>query len=186
MRPAVFFDRDGVLSKSLFRPDGKPVAPWTIKDFTIENSAAECVTRIKEAGYLAIVVTNQPDVGKGIVSQEEVEKMHQILSKKVPIDDIEVCYATRLDGSARMKPSPGMLFDAAKKWKIDLAQSVMIGDRSGDIAAGQAAGCLMTILIDRKYPEPELGEPTYRVSSLEEAVELILKSTVDNKKEKVI
>lgn len=177
MRKAVFFDRDGVLNKTLLSDQGKPLPPWSLRDFKLEPSAKNAVARVKQAGFLAIVITNQPDVRAGKVTLAEVEQMHEILQTELLVDDIEVCYDTRADNSPRMKPAPGMLFDAAKKWEIDLTESIMIGDRSGDIAAGQAAGCKATIFIDRNYPEPSLCEPTHYVQSLDEAIKIILNTS---------
>lgn len=180
MRKAVFFDRDGVLNQALLSDQGKPLAPWNLLDFKLESSAKKAVARVKQAGFLAIVITNQPDVRAGKVTLAEIEQMHEILRAELSVDDIEVCYDTRADNSPRMKPAPGMLFDAAKKWNMDLTQSIMIGDRSGDIAAGHAAGCKTTILIDRNYLEPSLCEPTYSVDTLKEAVQIVLQLPINH------
>jgi D-glycero-D-manno-heptose 1,7-bisphosphate phosphatase len=174
MKRAVFFDRDGVLNRSLVDENGKPRAPKKFEDFIIEPDAADCVQKVKKAGYLAIVITNQPDVGHGLVAQDVVERMHDLLRTAVDVDDIEVCYATRADHSPRMKPAPGMLLDAASKWDILLAESALIGDRGGDIEAGRAAGCGTTVLIERNYPEGRLVEPDFTVSTLVDAVDKIL------------
>jgi len=172
-RPAVFLDRDGVLNRSLVR-DGRPYAPRTLSDFHILPEAPAALTRLKAAGYLLVVVTNQPDIGNALVAPSIVETMHDLLRAALPVDDIRCCPHTREDGCSCRKPRPGMLLDAAAEWDIDLAASVMIGDRAGDMAAGRAAGCGRCVFIDRGYVEtganvdadivaPDLGEAVARL-----------------------
>lgn len=175
MRPAVFLDRDGVLNESEVR-DGKPYAPRLATEFRLYPEAARDVQQLRDAGYLVIVVTNQPDVGNGLADQAEIEAMHAQLRAAVPVDGIEVCYASQKDNSPRRKPAPGMLFDAAQTWDIDLAASTIIGDRWSDIEAGKAAGC-RTIFIDRQYNATErerVHAPDVTVSSLTAAVQNII------------
>lgn len=171
-RRAVFLDRDGVLNESLV-VDGKPFAPRQLSDFKIYESAEQAVKILKSRGFINIVVTNQPDVGNGYVKMETIEAFHRLLRERIPIDDIEVCYASQSENSPRRKPAPGMLIDAAKKWQIDLSQSFIIGDRASDIEAGKSAGCC-TIFIDRGYSEPKPKNPDYVASSLESGVDIIL------------
>lgn len=174
--PAVFLDRDGVLNRSLVR-DGKPYAPRNLSDFHILPEAAAALARLKAAGYLLVVVTNQPDIGNALVDPATVAAMHDLLRKALPIDDIRCCPHTREDGCACRKPRPGMLLDAAAEWNIDLAASAMIGDRAGDMAAGRAAGCGLCIFIDRGYAEtgPDI-EADLIVRDLGDAVGWLLES----------
>lgn len=170
-RRAVFLDRDGVLNRSLII-NGKPFAPRCLEDFVIFDDVDKALEKLKSKGFYLIVATNQPDVGNGFVSQIVVEAMHSILRAKLPIDDIEVCYASQNDGSFRRKPEPGMLFDAASKWEIELSTSFMIGDRAGDIEAGRRAGC-RTVFLDRGYEEKKPLSPDYIATSLGSATEII-------------
>lgn len=173
-RPAVFLDRDGVLSRSLVR-NGRPFAPITLEEFEILPDAVEATTQLHQAGFLLVVATNQPDVGNGTVPREVVEGMHEQLRRMLPIDDIQVCYSTQAEESLRRKPRPGMLLDAANALQIDLSRSFMVGDRWSDIEAGRAAGC-RTILIQRGYTEKPADRPDYVVQSLLEASRIILDS----------
>src|SRR5438552_16187602 len=92
MRRAVFLDRDGVLNEALVR-DGKPVAPTSLADFRIYPEAAPALARLKAAGYLLIVVTNQPDVARGEVPRVIVDAINAALRAALPtIDDIRVCW----------------------------------------------------------------------------------------------
>ncbi|HEV2263929.1 MAG TPA: HAD-IIIA family hydrolase [Stellaceae bacterium] len=176
MKAAVFLDRDGVLSIPEFR-NGRSYAPRRLEKFVIYEDAVAAVDRLKRAGFVVIVVTNQPDVGAGLVSRETVEAMHDLLRATVAVDDIEVCYETRDQATERRKPGAGMLRDAAAKWMIDLSQSFMVGDRVSDIEAGRRAGC-MTVFIDRRYSEPgSQGPNTVVVRNLAEAVAWICDTT---------
>ena len=170
---AVFLDRDGVLSVPEFR-DGRSYAPRHFEDFHLYPGAAEAVEALKAAGFIVVVVTNQPDVGAGFVPQETVESMHAHLRREIAVDDIEVCYETRQTGSSRRKPEPGMLLDAAERWNLSLKACYMVGDREGDVIAGHKAGCT-TIFIDLGYSgEQRPKEQAATVGSLAEAVEWIL------------
>jgi D-glycero-D-manno-heptose 1,7-bisphosphate phosphatase len=170
---AVFLDRDGVIVVPEFR-DGRSFAPTTLDAFHLYGSAAQCLTRLKEAGFLLVVVTNQPDVGAGAIAVSVLDEMHRRMQAALPIDDIRVCTHTRADRCLCRKPQPGMLKDAAAALGIALDRSFMIGDRESDVAAGRAAGC-QTVFIDLDYvAEPKPRETDFTVRSLEEATASIL------------
>jgi D-glycero-D-manno-heptose 1,7-bisphosphate phosphatase len=170
---AVFLDRDGVINRPVVR-DGKPFAPGSLAEFELYPEAASACAAMKVAGYLLVVVTNQPDVGRGTQSRTVVEDMHAEMCRRLPIDRVEVCYDPG-DGesSAYYKPAPGMLLRAAGELAIDLNASFMVGDRWRDVDCGTAAGC-QTIFIDRGYNERLRCQPHFTVSSLLEAVRVIL------------
>ena len=170
MRRAVFLDRDGVINRAMVR-DGKPYPPATLEDFELLPGVDPAIRRLRDAGFLIIVVTNQPDVATGVQRKEVVEAMHQTLAGLC--DDVRVCYHTDADSCNCRKPKPGMLFEAAHDWQIDLSKSMMVGDRWRDVAAGKAAGCY-TFYIDYKYRERRADNPDAVVESLEEASRLIL------------
>ena len=173
MNRAVFLDRDGVLTRALVR-DGIAHAPVTPAEMEIADDAPAALAGLKAAGFLLIVVTNQPDVARGIIRREDVERMHAALRAALPLDDVAVCYHDDADACACRKPLPGMLLQAAAAHEIDLAASFMIGDRWRDIDAGAAAGC-RTIWIDRSYRErPPAHMPDARVDSLRAAAEWIM------------
>jgi len=173
MRSAVFLDRDGVLNRAIVRA-GRPYAPRQINEFEILPDAPEACQRLREAGFLLIVVTNQPDVARGLQTREQVETMHARLRSRIPLDDVRVCVHDQTDGCRCRKPSPGMLIEAATDWNIDLRCSFIVGDRWTDIEAGRAAEC-HPVLIDRGYNEPLNQAPDYRAGSLAEAVDWILR-----------
>ena len=171
-RPAVFFDRDGVLVHSDVR-DGKPYAVRRLEDFRIEPYAAEVTNLLKKAGFLLVVVTNQPDVGNGLVERSIVEEMNARLLDALPLDSVKVCFHAQDGGCACRKPEPGMLLEAAAEMDIDLGSSYIIGDRWSDIQVGKKAGC-STIFLDRGYTENLSLQPDVTVFSLSQAVDLIL------------
>ena len=171
---AIFLDRDGVINVSVVR-DGKPYAPSTVEEFTLLPGVVEACRKLKDAGFILVVATNQPDVGRGTQPQATVEAMHAKMCAVLPIDRVEVCYhAGRGEPECDCrKPKPGMLLRAAAELGIDLKNSFMVGDRWRDIDCGLAAGC-RTIFIDYNYDEALRAQPDFRCHSLPEAAEIIL------------
>jgi transaldolase len=172
-RRAVFLDRDGVLVVPQMR-DGRSFAPRHIDDFDLYPDASVALDRLKRAGYLLVVVTNQPDVGHGLISASTIDAMHERLRRELPIDRIEVCGHTQTQDCPCRKPKPGMLLNAARDCGIDLKKSFMVGDRASDVAAGLAAGC-STIFIDHDYvSEAKPKSSDHSVRSITEAADIIL------------
>lgn len=172
-RPAVFLDRDGTLNIATIR-DGRSYPPASLAELAVVPGAAPALSALRQAGFCTIVVTNQPDVALGKQRREVVEAINDALRAQLPLDDIRVCYHADADGCDCRKPKPGMLLDAARVWNIALDASFMVGDRWRDVAAGHAAGC-RTLLIEAGYRERRV-EPTFSVTSLVEACDIILKT----------
>jgi D-glycero-D-manno-heptose 1,7-bisphosphate phosphatase len=174
-RHAVFLDRDGVVNRAEVR-DGKPYAPRRVQDFRLLPGAAGAVRLLRDAGFLVVVITNQPDIANGYVAAPVVEAMHQALRRRLPIDAIEMCPHGDADGCRCRKPQPGLLVDAADRLGIDLKTSFMVGDRAKDVLAGRAVGCY-TVFIDRGYREPKPPDANAVVRSLPAAARHILAVT---------
>jgi D-glycero-D-manno-heptose 1,7-bisphosphate phosphatase len=174
-RRAVFLDRDGVLNEAIVR-QGKPYPPATIEELKLDPGAAPALERLKQASFLLIVVTNQPDVARGTQTREGVERIHAAIGSALPVDAFYVCWHDDRDACQCRKPKPGLLLEAAGRYAIDLRRSFLIGDRWRDIEAGSAAGC-RTVQIDRGYSEklPQ-KPPDCRAISLTEAVDWIISS----------
>ena len=174
MLKAVFLDRDGVLNKNIVR-DGGYYSPKKFSEFEIMPDAAVSCDALKNAGYILVVVTNQPDVGRQLVTKEEVESMHDLLRERLPIDHIEVCYhpGQGLSDCTCRKPQPGMLIAASDKLGIDLAKSWMIGDRAVDFECGHKAGCA-TIFVGSDYSQEAVVQPQFKLNTLAEAAAVIL------------
>jgi len=175
---AVFLDRDGVLAEPVVVA-GKPFAPESVDQLRILKQARILLERLKELGFLLIVVTNQPDVARGTLSGAELDRMHETLADALPVDEILDCRHDDGDRCECRKPKPGMLLEAARKHGIDLRASFVIGDRWKDVEAGTSAGC-RTVEIDWGYRERRPStEPDAVVSSLAEAVEWIIEQTIE-------
>src|SRR5262245_66529159 len=113
-RRAVFLDRDGVLVRAEVR-EGKSYAPRRLEDFRLLPGTAESVRMLRDHGFPTIVVTNQPDIGNGLVAAEIVDAMHAIMRRKLPLDAIEVCPHRQTDNCACRKPKSGLLLAAAER-----------------------------------------------------------------------
>ena len=174
IRRAVFLDRDGVINRALEK-ESKPYPPTSLAEFEILPEVPAACAKLKAAGFLLIVATNQPDVGRGTLAKEIIEKIHAHMTAQLPIDRVEVCcHAGKgLSDCDCRKPKPGMRLRAARELNIDLSQSWMVGDRWRDIDCGHAAGC-RTVFIDRGYAEALRQLPDFRAGGLREAAEIIL------------
>jgi D-glycero-D-manno-heptose 1,7-bisphosphate phosphatase len=172
VRRAVFLDRDGVINRATVR-EGRPFPPATEAELAVLPGVPEALLRLRAAGFRLVVVTNQPDVARGVQRREVVDRMHRRLAAELPIDDFRVCDHDDGDGCGCRKPSPGMLEAAARDAGLSLADSFMVGDRWRDIEAGRRAGCAV-VFIDRGYDERRPDKPDAIVGSLPEAVDWIL------------
>ena len=168
---AVFLDRDGVINQAIVR-DGQPYPPANAGELKLFPCVSEACRLLKNEGFYLVVVTNQPDVGRGTMDRKVVEAIHRQILETLPIDRIEVCYDCD-DSSEDRKPNPGMLKRAADELDVDLSQSFMVGDRWRDIDCGHAAGC-QTIFVDRGYSEALKKSPHHRVKNLLEAAQIIV------------
>ena len=176
-RWAVFFDRDGVLTDAPV-VEGQALSPSTTHDLVILPGAREAVALVHSLGALALVVTNQPDVARGSLDPEELDRMHDRLTRELSLDAVRVCPHDGVDRCR--KPAPGMLLDLATEHGVDLRSSYMIGDRWVDIAAGRAVHAT-TILVEHPYswqttsagaPAVDLA-PDHRVRDVFAAAQII-------------
>lgn len=174
-KPAVFLDRDGVLSveKSYV---------CTLDDLEIFPYVRECVRKIKEKGYYAIVITNQSGVAKGLFSEEVLQEMNSYLIEETGVDAVYYCphYPNgklekyRKECNCR-KPKTGMVEKACQEFQIDVKKSYMVGDRASDILLGQNAG-LTTVLVESGYGTKRLEQeatPDYIIEDLRDVLLLL-------------
>lgn len=146
LRPAIFLDRDGVINVD----HGYPHKP---EDFAFMPDAETAIKHAHHQKLPIFIVTNQGGIGRGFFSIEDMQNFHQHLQMMTQsiggkIADIAYCPHHPLAVTEHLKtpcrcrkPEPGLLFDLAEKWQLDLRRSVMVGDRSSDVEAGQRAGC---------------------------------------------
>ena len=171
-RRAVFLDRDGVINAAVVR-GGRPYPPARPEDVEILPGVEQALAELRRAGYLLVVVTNQPDVARGSQTREVVDAIHARLTAALPLDAVYSCFHDDADRCACRKPAPGLLLDAARDLGIDLPASIMVGDRWRDVEAGAAAGC-RTVFIDRGYAERRPHAFDASAPSLSEAAPWIL------------
>ena len=171
MKPkAIFFDRDGVLNKSIVIK-GKPKAPTRLKDFKIYKNLEKYFIDLKKK-YLIYVITNQPDFFEK-KKRYIINKMHNKLKKKFPITNILCCFDIK-ESSKNKKPNIGLVKKILKKRNIDLTKSFVVGDRWRDIDLAYNLNC-KSIFINRKYREKLNKKPDYVCRTTIEAIKLILK-----------
>ena len=166
-RPAVFLDRDGVLNEAFVR-DGVPTPPRTLDEFRVLPGVAEACADLRRAGFVLVVVTNQPDIARGTQTRAEVDRMHLRLRSLVPVDEVCVCPHDDSDACACRKPRPGMLLDAAERLDLDLARSASVGDRWRDVEAARRAG-VKAIYVECHYAEATPLGADVAVANLPEA-----------------
>ena len=178
--PAVFLDRDGVLNKVVGDGD-RALSPRGIGDLALTDGAKAATRRLAAHGYRLIVVTNQPDVARGLMTHEVAEALTRSTMEQLHLDDAYVCPHDGPDRCSCRKPGPGMLLAARRDWVLDLDSSWLIGDRWVDIGAAQAAG-VRSVLLESPYSwDPSGGvehppglEPTVVAADLTTAVNAIL------------
>ena len=170
MKKAFFLDRDGTLNVEvdyLYR----------CEDFALIDGALEAVRRIHEAGFLAVVVSNQAGIARGKYTLNDVKKLEkymcEVMGKADPMavpDGFYYCPHHPSKGTVPelvkecscRKPSPGMLLQAQKELKIDLASSYMIGDKLSDVEAGIRAGCRESIFVKTGHGLEEVEQARNR------------------------
>jgi D-glycero-D-manno-heptose 1,7-bisphosphate phosphatase len=177
---AIFLDRDGVLNHPVIR-EGRPYPPARPEDVEIYAGLREQLQRLKDRGFVLIVVSNQPDVVRGTTPRDTVERINDLVARELPsIDRFLVCFHDNGDNCDCRKPRPGMLLSGAAEFGVDLVRSYIIGDRRSDVEAGVAAGS-RTIFIDRNYREPPPLNYDHKVSSTREALAIIENESEDEK-----
>jgi histidinol-phosphate phosphatase family protein len=173
MVKAVFLDRDGTINKHIIgRPNPKHVAPWYYAEFEYIDGVPEAVAAIKRLGFTTHLVTNQPDVDDGYMTEETLDAIHLMLKNQLKLDTIQ---AARTRNTPEYKPNPGMLEKVIKDFNVSRNRSYMVGDTWRDIVAGHRAG-VTTIYLGNGYNCPEEYKdikPHHTVADLTEAAKII-------------
>ena len=148
--------------------NGKPFSPSSLKQLTINKYAKKIIDYFKNRNFVCIVVTNQPEVGRGSIKKRIVERINFEIKKKLNFHDIFTCYH-RNDLNFNKKPNPGMIIEAKIKWNLDLRRSYIVGDRYKDILSLNAG--LKTIYLFNDYKKDKIPKfYHHKVSSLKEVV----------------
>jgi len=149
MKRAVFIERDGILNET--EPGPKhPISPLTLEEFKLITKAKPLLKQLKDAGFLLIVTTNQPGLSRGYQSRRELDRMHEILRRTFPIDDLFLCPHDESDECPCRKPRPGLMIESAFKWHINLDHSFVVSDKWYDSEAARTAGST-SMLIDSPW-----------------------------------
>jgi transaldolase len=175
-RPGVLLDRDGVLNRVALGRDGKTHPPASVAEVEILPGVPEALALLRAHGYVLVGVSNQPDIARGAQSREKVDAINRFLLDRLSLEDILVCPHDDSDDCPCRKPRPGLLFEAARRFDLDLAESYMVGDRGSDIEAGRAAGCLTALLADAYNPATS-PRPDVRAHDLLDAARQIAART---------
>lgn len=190
LKTAVFLDRDGTIN----RLDGYLTSPCQVQ---LLPDAAASLAKLKQAGFLCILVTNQSAVGRGMITTDVLDVIHAELQRLLATDGVQLdaiysCHECPSQDDETIvehpdrKPGPGMLLRAANELNIDLAGSWMIGDRLSDVLAGVNAGCKsVRVRTGYRYTCPirSIGHEYVCKYSIKEAVEFILAERSSMKRE---
>lgn len=168
----VFLDRDGVLNRA-FPEGGTTRPPLSVAELELLPGVPESLARLRAAGFVLVVVTNQPDVARGKQTRAAVEEINATMRAELPLLDAFACYHDTADRCPCRKPKPGLLIAAAAKWDLDVPGAFLIGDRWSDVAAAHAAGC-RGVLIDTPFGQKERCAPDHTARDIGEAVNWIL------------
>jgi D-glycero-D-manno-heptose 1,7-bisphosphate phosphatase len=169
----VFLDRDGVINKLVER-DGRQVSPRTFNDFEILPGVPVAIRKLQERGFKIVVVTNQPDISRGLMRAYDLELMHQLVYS-LGVETIRFCPHTENDNCICRKPRPGLLVEQLRTSKYSPTEIWMIGDNTSDVLAGKAVGA-QTVLICSG--NDSLGaSPDLIANDLLAAVDMVLKKT---------
>jgi D-glycero-D-manno-heptose 1,7-bisphosphate phosphatase len=181
-RPAVFLDRDGVVNA--VRMDGTvATCPRDVDELEIPDGTGGQLERLKAAGFALIVVSNQPDVARGQITREAVERINARLAEVLGIDAVYWCPHDNGDGCTCRKPRPGLIVQGARALGVELSRSCLIGDRWVDVAAARAAG-IDGILLEHAFSwsptsqgHPPAGlAPSHAGGTLAGCVDFVLSS----------
>ena len=145
MKPGIFFERDGILNVVRIEHQ-RQVTPLTLEEFHVNEELAPLLRRLKAEGFILIATTNQPGLSRGYQSRRELDRMHDLLVRKLPLDDILVCPHDETDRCPCRKPNPGLLVEAAFKWHLGLDCSFVVSDKWQDAQAARTAGCTSLLL----------------------------------------
>jgi D-glycero-D-manno-heptose 1,7-bisphosphate phosphatase len=173
--PAVFLDRDGVINRVFVRA-GVTHPPAHPGEFELLPGVTEAAARLRQAGFILVVVTNQPDAARGTQTRAGVEALNDRVRAALPVQDVLTCFHDTADGCTCRKPKPGLLLEAARRWGLDLRRSFLVGDRWSDVAAAQAAGC-WAVLVETPYSGRERCRPDRCVADLAAAADWIIRLT---------
>jgi len=169
--PAVFFDRDGTLMEDVcYCRD-----PQLVRTF---DGVPRALRRLKTAGFMNVIITNQSGIGRGTIAPAEYEAVHARLLDLLGeglIDAAYVCPDRSDAPGPRRKPNPGMVLEAAQEHGLDLERSWFIGDKAIDVQCGLNAGTRSILVLTGQGTEADAAGAAFVAKDLEAAAAFILK-----------
>ena len=182
---AVFLDRDGTLIASEVH-DGIPIANNDPTEVVFLEGVREACRELRAAGFLLILVTNQPDVARGLVPRKSVDLVNAAVVEYLGLTAAWTCFHDDKDNCNCRKPKPGLILESALSYQIHLdLTSAIVGDRWRDVGAGKTAG-ISTVFVDQCYGETQLFKPDLTVSALIDAVPWLIAQGDENGSSKSI
>jgi len=166
---ALFIDRDGILNEIVWR-EGQITSPRNWSELR-HCPGLEKLSEIKKLGFLLIMVTNQPDIERGIVDLAFLNELHTEYQNKFSLDAVYCCPFSSNEHPMK-KPNPGMFLEAAAKFSLDLNESFHMGDTDRDTLAAKRCGC-RSLLWDRNYNQNV--ECDFRIHNLDEVIQILKK-----------
>jgi D-glycero-D-manno-heptose 1,7-bisphosphate phosphatase len=191
--PAVFLDRDGVLTEPIYNPlTDDYESPHDPRDVVLCGNVMEPLRRLRRAGFSLFIVSNQPSFAKGKTTLERLQQIAHVVddafrSAGVTFEEAYYCYhhpqgvVPEYSGECDCrKPKPAFLLRAAQRHKVDLSRSWMIGDRDSDVECGRSAGCrTILVLHPRAGDHRGASRPDFQAADLAVATDLILTRSSD-------
>ena len=171
--PTVFLDRDGTINRDIGTYITKP------EQFKFLPGASELIRIFTEKEFRIIIVTNQSQISKGLMSESTLNIIHSnmfetIIKEGGIIDKIYYCPHQDSDNCECRKPKPGMLLKAKKLFRIDFRKSILIGNSWKDMNAASAVGCTTCFLIDHLTDLHQCSiEPDFCIADISQAKDLI-------------
>lgn len=150
LNKAVFWDRDGVINKIEVK-DGVSLSPRSYNKFELEDDIEFIIQKFNSKGFKNFIVTNQPDIARGLMDINELEKINNFILDILKIDEIFFCPHDNSDNCLCRKPKPGMFIKAINKYKLNPQNCYVIGDRITDLVAGYKANIKSLFLLKRSY-----------------------------------
>jgi D-glycero-D-manno-heptose 1,7-bisphosphate phosphatase len=166
-----FLDRDGVINELVERA-GQMVSPRTFTDFEIIPGVPSAIAKLQEIGFEVVVVTNQPDISRGHMNWDELEKMNDVV-RSLGVKQVEVCPHSDEDLCECRKPKSGLLKEFIRIQTDSISEIWMIGDKPSDIEAGLQVFAQTILITGSDVDLYSSSLPSYRCTDLVDAVEII-------------
>lgn len=163
MKQGVFIERDGILNQVRVERQNQ-VSPLTLEEFRVNTETAPWLKKLRDAGLVVIATTNQPGLSRGYQSRRELDRMHEVLRRALPLDDLLLCPHDETDHCSCRKPKPGLLIEGGFNWHLGLDHSFVISDKWQDAEAARNAGCTSLLMespwvgaVHRDFVLPDFG-----------------------------